>query len=532
MARSGTHGTASTGAGVSHASYSTDVIVVGAGPTGLMTAGDLAEAGHGVTLVERRDETISNLTRALVVHARTLEQLDARGLAEELIGTGARMESLGLFRRAVLHPSTLPSRFPYVLVTGQFEVERLLERRARKAGVTFRYGTEVLELRQDGSGVEVDVTAAQRPGQPDGGGADGGGAEGSSGATSGEISTLRASYLVGTDGVRSTIRDLLGLPFPGKSVIRSIVLADVRLSDPPAAPFQVNAQDDAFALVASFGDGWYRVMGWNRHRQLPDSRPAGLEEVREFTVQALGSDFGMHDPRWISRFHSDERQAPRYRVGRVFLAGDAAHVHSPAGGMGMNTGLQDAANLTWKLSAVLRGRSPASLLETYESERHRVGKLVLRMSGTIIRLALARSTAGRALRAVITEVVNRVRPLGRRAIRMVSGVGISYPAPRGSHPLTGKRAPDLPLASGRLYEALREGAFVLVSPVGTPAPDTGEEADDRTVHARSDAVGSRTLLIRPDGYIAWASDGPDPQGLRQALAEWTGSPAVRAPAAA
>jgi hypothetical protein len=322
--------------------------------------------------------------------------------------------------------------------------------------------------------------------------------------------------------VHSTVRRALGLPFPGKSVVRSIVLADVRLTDPPSAPFVANAIGDAFAIIASFGDGWFRVAGWNRHRQLPDDAPVELEEAREFTRRAFGSDFGMHSPRWISRFHSDERQAPHYRVGRVFLAGDAAHAHSPAGGMGMNTGLQDSANLGWKLSEVLHGHATGTLLDTYERERHPVGSRVLRLSGGIIRLALAGSPVLRGVRALAGEVLSRARPLGDRAVRAISGLDISYAAPRGAHPLVGKRAPDLALSSGRLYEALRAGTFVLVTPRGGQ-PGMPHHDQGRCLTVESARNDSRTLLIRPDGYIAWASDESDPDGLRQAVEEWTGS---------
>lgn len=197
----------------------------------------------------------------------------------------------------------------------------------------------------------------------------------------GSTESLRAEYLVGADGMRSTVRDAIGLPFPGHSVIRSVVLADVRLAEQPETLLTVNAVGDAFAFIAPFGDGYHRVIAWNRARDVPDSEPLDLDEIKEVTRLALGRDFGMHDARWMSRFHSDERQAPAYRVGRVFLAGDAAHVHTPAGGQGMNTGLQDAANLSWKLAQATGGHAGPELLDTYQSERHPVGRAVLRSSG-------------------------------------------------------------------------------------------------------------------------------------------------------
>ncbi|WP_406507341.1 FAD-dependent monooxygenase [Streptomyces sp. NBC_00212] len=474
-----------------------DVLVVGAGPTGLLLAGDLAAAGLSVTVAERRPHGISNMTRAFGVHARTLEMLDARGLADELVKRGRVMGQMNMFGRLTLDLNRLRTRFPYVLIAPQYEVEQLLERRALSEGVQFRYGTELLSLRQDGEGVTAELR----------------------GADTGEPVSVRARYLVGTDGVRSGVREALGLPFPGVAVIRSIVLADVRLTEEPEDMLTVNGSGDSFALVAPFGDGYYRVMGWSRNRQVPDTAPVDLDELRTIAREAFGTDYGMHDARWISRFHSDERQAPAYRVGRVFLAGDAAHVHSPAGGQGMNTGLQDAANLSWKLAAVLRGRTAdaEALLDSYQAERHPVGAMVLRTSGALVRLAMAHNPLQRAGRSAITRFLKVVRPVADKAIGMISGLGISYAAERGSHPLAGKRAPDLELAEGRLYEVLRRGEFVLVTP-----RDGRVAAPEGAICAHWKSGRGSTLLVRPDGYVAWASDRPDAPGLHAALTRWTG----------
>lgn len=465
----------------------TDVLVVGSGPTGLLLAGDLAAAGLRVTLVERRPHGISNMTRAFGVHARTLELLDARGLADELVKTGTPLTGLRLFRRLSLDLGRLASRYPYLLITPQYEVEHLLERRAEAAGVDFRNSTELRALRQDADTVTAELT------DPDG-----------------RPTTLTARYLVGADGVRSAVRTALGLPFPGVSVIRSIVLADVRLAEEPEGLLTVNGVGDAFAFIAPFGDGWYRVMGWNRTRQVPDSEPVDLDEVREIARLALGTDYGMHDARWISRFHSDERQAPSYRVGRVFLAGDAAHVHSPAGGQGMNTGLQDAANLSWKLVSVLRGDvpDPEALLDSYQGERHPVAANVLRSSGAIVRLAMAHTPLQRAARTLLTAALNTLRPASDKAMGMISGIGIAYGTGPAAHRTGGHRAPDAALDRGRLYELLRDGSFVLVTPRDGDAPAAPKAPGAVVTAAWADPARRTAMLVRPDGYVYWESRTP------------------------
>ncbi|MEU9453864.1 FAD-dependent monooxygenase [Streptomyces sp. NPDC048277] len=468
------------------------VIVVGSGPTGLLLAGDLAAAGVPVTLLEKRPHKISNLSRAFVLHARALEQLDARGVADDLEAVGRPVTRMNLFDGLTLDLGTLPSRFHHVLVLPQYEVEKVLERRAVEAGVDFRYESEVTGVTQDADGVTVHVKGAE---------------------------SLRAAYVVGADGMRSAVREAAGLPFPGRSVIRSVVLADVLLAEKPETLITAAAVGDAFAFLVPFGDGYYRVIGWHRGRDVPDHEPLDLDEVKEITRLALGRDYGMHDARWMSRFHSDERQVPSYRAGRLFLAGDAAHVHTPAGGQGMNTGLQDAANLGWKLAAVLHGHASPDLLDTYQSERHPVGRSVVRSSGAIVRLAMAKGPM-LAVRAGITRVLGRLAPARRRILGQVTGIGYRYPAPRGAHRLTGARVPDLALAGGgRLYEALRGGRFVLVTP---GAGETGEGRADRLAVAHWAGDRRTTLLVRPDGYVAWAAENAQEADVERALAAHVG----------
>ncbi|HEX6471060.1 MAG TPA: FAD-dependent monooxygenase [Streptosporangiaceae bacterium] len=481
-------------------SRTAEVLVVGAGPTGLLLAGDLARAGVAVTVLERRAGT-SNLTRAFAVHARTLEELDARGVADELLRTGRRVSSLQAFGRLRIDLSRLPSRFPYVLVTPQYETERVLERRAKELGARIVHGAELTSLRQDGDGVTAAVRVADT------------GSAGGEGQPAEDV--WRASYLVGTDGVRSAVRHAIGLPFPGHSAVTSVMLADVRLDRPPTEVLSAGSARAGFAFMAPFGDGWYRVIAWHRHHPLPDDAPVDLEEMRQVMRAALGGDFGMRDARWTSRFHSDERQAPHYRVGRVFLAGDAAHVHSPAGGQGMNTGLQDAANLGWKLAAVLRGRAPEGLLDSYEAERFPVGRMVLRGSGALLRLALLGSAPARAVRDAVARAAVRIPLAEERFAGALSGVAIAYRAPRGAHRLAGRRAPDVPLAGdgpARLYEALRGGRFVLVAGAGAAdaAGPWAPDGWDGEVDVVTAAGAAPTMLVRPDGYVAWATDAADP----------------------
>jgi 2-polyprenyl-6-methoxyphenol hydroxylase-like FAD-dependent oxidoreductase len=469
---------------------SPDVVVVGSGPTGLMLACELALGGAKARLLEERTD-MPNITRAFAVHARTLELLDARGLAEDLLPCGVPVREVAPPGGLTLDLSVLPSRYGMVLIVPQSGTERVLQARADELGVEIVRGAEAVGLRQDGDGVTVECAGGDR---------------------------VRAAYAVGCDGAHSTVRSQLGIDFVGKQYETHILLADVQLTLPPGEALTGVTNEKGVVLVVPFGDGWFRAIVWDRLReQAPLREPVTAEEIRDSFQRVAGHDYGMTEMRWSSRFLSERRQARHYRKGRVFLAGDAAHVHSPLGGQGMNTGIGDAMNLGWKLASAVRGSAPPALLDTYESERHPVGAGVLRLTDAFNQVVLSNSKLGRVLRNVLIGTVTRIPRTRRELAERLSGIGIAYPRQRGDDWMVGRRMPDILCDRKRVYELLRDGKFVLVTaaPVELDRPDIVHAVDDHP--ELPDAV-----LVRPDSYVAWASERlPDAVELTAAVDRWT-----------
>jgi 2-polyprenyl-6-methoxyphenol hydroxylase-like FAD-dependent oxidoreductase len=464
--------------------------VVGSGPTGLMLACELALGGVAVRLLEERTDT-PNITRAFAVHARTLELLDARGLADDLLSRGVQLHAVAPPGGVELDLRELPTRFGMVLIVPQSGTEKVLQARADDLGVEIVRGAEVVGLTQDGEGVTVECARGD---------------------------TVRTGYAIGCDGAHSTVRRLLGIDFVGRQYETHILLADVRLDRPPAQTLAGDANEKGVVLVIPFGDGWFRAIVWDRLReQAPLSEPVTEGEIRDAVCRIAGHDYGLTEMRWSSRFLSERRQARHYRKGRVFLAGDAAHVHSPLGGQGMNTGIGDAMNLGWKLAGTIRGSAPPGVLDSYEAERHPVGAEVLQLTDVFNQLVLGTSLPRRLLRGAVIGAVTRV-PRGRRFLaERLSGIGIGYPHNRGEDWMVGRRMPDIVCGGKRVYELLRDGKFVLV----TAAPVQLDRSD--IVHAIDahpelpDAV-----LVRPDGYVGWASERlPDAVELAAVVNRWT-----------
>ncbi|PTR31360.1 2-polyprenyl-6-methoxyphenol hydroxylase-like FAD-dependent oxidoreductase [Rhodococcus sp. OK519] len=485
--------------------HDTEVLVVGGGPTGMTVAGDLARAGRQVVVLERWP-SINPSSRAFVTMPRTLEVLDSRGLADELQADAGTASRINLFAGAALDLRGLPSRYRFVLITPQYNVDRALERYAEAQGAMVLRNMEVSALEQDRSGVTV--TARPKDGA--------------------DSDVWRAEYVVGADGAHSTVRRLLGVDFPGKTVLSSVALADVRLSaGPTGAGLTLGTTRDCFGFLAPYGNtrpGWFRSMTWDRARALPDTDPVEQDEVVTVLGRAMGRDVGVEEFSWSSRFHCDERQVADYRHGRVFLAGDAAHVHSPMGGQGMNTGIQDAANLGWKLDAVLSGAEPG-VLSSYHRERHPVGKRVLLQSGLMMRAATMGAAPARALRDIVAPMISRFAPARDMIAGSFSGVTLRYPRGRGQHRLVGTRATEVPLHEGRLTAVQREHPGFVLACENDAAPVSSHGSGHLVQTRRADS--GPALLVRPDGYIAWA--GPSvqdrgPSGWATAYRAWTGSP--------
>lgn len=507
-------------------SFSThEVVIVGGGPTGMMLGAELRLAGVDVVIVERRIGAELAGSRAGGLHARTIEVFDQRGIADRFLAEGELAQAAG-FSMIPLDISDFPTRHPYALALWQNHIERIMAGWVTELAVPIHRGVEVAGFTQDESGVEVELSDGR---------------------------SLRAQYLVGCDGGRSLIRKAAGIGFPGWDATASSLIAEVDWAEEPE--WGIRRDERGIHGLGRLDDG-KRLRATVRERDASQTGEPTMHELSEALVAVWGKDFGVHSPTWLSRFTDMTRQAEAYRARRVLLAGDAAHVHSPIGGQGLNVGVQDAVNLGWKLAQVVKGVSPESLLDTYHHERHPVGAGVL--SNTMAATALSRSDPRTdALRDAMSELLGMEEPR-RRFAAMMSGLGVHYDLGEG-HPLLGRRMPDLDLVTAdgplRVFTLLHEARPTLLD-LGKPGGLDITPWADRVQSVNADYTGAWELpalgvvaaptavLIRPDGYVAWVgepaaqdaarkdparedsahADGAEHQGLHDALATWFGPP--------
>ena len=475
------------------------VVIAGGGPTGLMLAAELRLAGVDAVIVERRAEQVVDGSRAGGLLSRSLEMLDQRGIAERFVDAGTVHTMYG-FGGMPFDIGDLPTRFSYVLALRQSVFEPMFaEWVLRELGAPILRNREVVGFAQDADGVDVQIS---------------------------DGTTVRARYLVGCDGGRSIVRKLAGIDFVGLDASTSWMIAEATMDQKPETGF-VHNEFGSHALNSTRPDGVVGVV--LTEREVDHDREPTLEDLRALLVDIYGTDYGLRGVTWLSRFTDATRQAAAYRAGRVFVAGDAAHVHPPQGGQGMGTGLQDAANLGWKLARVVHGHAPDALLDTYHSERSPVAARVLQNTQT--QVVLARPDARhQATRAIVTGLTD-IREVRHRLYAMLAALDLRYDCGDG-HPLVGRRMPDLDLRVGgdptRVYALLRDAQPVLLSFGGVTPPDVGVPVVVATADHTCELpiVGTvdvpPAVLIRPDGYVAWAGDVDD-ASLADAVTRWFGA---------
>jgi 3-(3-hydroxy-phenyl)propionate hydroxylase len=479
------------------------VVIAGGGPTGLTLAAELALARIDVAIVERRATQDVEGSRAGGLHSRTIEVLDQRGIADRFLAEGKVMQVAG-FATISLDLGDFPTRHNYVLALRQERIEHLLAAWVDELSVPIHREREVTGFAQDDTGVDIELSGG---------------------------SSLRAEYLVGGDGGRSLIRKRAGIDFPGWDPSVSYLIAEGEMTGEPEPGMR--RSDKGVYGIGRLEDG-KRVRAVLCEDHVGRDAPT-LDDLREALIAFYGTDYGLHDVTWLSRFTDMTRQAASYRERRVLVAGDAAHVHSPAGGQGLNIGVQDAVNLGWKLAQVVKGTSPESLLDTYQAERHPIAARVLKL--TMAQTALGRGDERtNALRDTVSDLLGMDEPRKRYA-GMMSGLDICYDLGAG-HPLLGRRMPDLDLIaeSGpqRVFALLRDARPVLLN-LGEPGALDIAPWEDRVRRLDARYAGAWELpvlgvvtapaavLIRPDGHVAWVGDGTD-HGLRDALTRWFGAP--------
>jgi rifampicin monooxygenase len=470
-----------------------DVIVVGGGPTGLMLAAELRLQGVSALVLER-DAEPTPYVRALGLHARSVEVMDSRGLLDEFLAHGTKYPLGGHFAGiGKPQPDGLDTAHPYVLGIPQTTTDRLLAEHAVRLGVEIRRGCELVALSQNEHGETADL-------------ADG--------------TSLRCRYLVGCDGGRSTVRRLVGIAFPGEPSRVDTLLGEMAVTasseEVAAVVAEVRKTELRFG-VGPLGAGMHRVVVPAEGVAPERSAPPTLDEFRRQLRAVAGTDFGVHSPRWLSRFGDATRLAEQYRVGRVLLAGDAAHVHPPVGGQGLNLGVQDAFNLGWKLAGEINGWAPEGLLDSYSDERHPVAADVLDNTRAQMHL-LSTERGPQAVRRLLSELMD-FEEVTRYLAEKIAGVSIRYDFGDG-HPLLGRRLRDVQLSSGRLFELLREGRGLLLDSTGRLSTMGWADRVDHVV-VGGEELDVPAALLRPDGYVAWV--GQDQQELLGQLPRWFGA---------